>query len=251
MNKLILREAINFVHARTAGCGWGRFWSVTSECQGLHPPPPPLANYCILSWPHVSADRWPNSSQLSASKTLAWERSQYRQSPRRRNSILFVEFTGLIINLFRVLTLSWNVPTFRTNLLHNLQVFLLHSKWDATYSTEINKYITDYTVSHRAATLLICIPTQFESHPGHWLPWRAFFPSYEAPHDTVFSNLSSVKIFPSAPCSQTPSVCVPPLMSRDQVSHPHKTTGIVIILYILIFTFLDSRREDNSLWTEW
>jgi hypothetical protein len=31
------------------------------------------------------------------------------------------------------------------------------------------------------------------------------------------------KIF-SAPCSQTPSVYVPPLMSRDKVSYPYRTT---------------------------
>jgi Na+-translocating ferredoxin:NAD+ oxidoreductase RnfD subunit len=38
---------------------------------------------------------------------------------------------------------------------------------------------------------------------------------------------------------------------RDQVSHPYKTTGRVVVLYILAFTFLDSRREDKRLWTEW
>jgi hypothetical protein len=32
---------------------------------------------------------------------------------------------------------------------------------------------------------------------------------------------------------------------RDKVSHPYKTTGKIIALYILIFTFPDSRREDK------
>jgi hypothetical protein len=69
--------------------------------------------------------------------------------------------------------------------------------------------------------------------------------SYEAPHYAVSANLpslhpSSVHSFSSAPCSQTPSVYVPPLM--DQVSHPYRTTGKIIILYILMFMFLDSKR---------
>jgi hypothetical protein len=34
---------------------------------------------------------------------------------------------------------------------------------------------------------------------------------------------------------------------RYQVSHPYKTTGRIVVLYILAFTFLDSRREDKRL----
>jgi hypothetical protein len=32
---------------------------------------------------------------------------------------------------------------------------------------------------------------------------------------------------------------------RDQVSHPYKATDKIVNLRILIFTFLDSRREDE------
>jgi hypothetical protein len=38
----------------------------------------------------------------------------------------------------------------------------------------------------------------------------------------------------------------------DQVSHPYTIRGkITFYKYILIFTILDSRREDKKFWTEW
>jgi len=38
--------------------------------------------------------------------------------------------------------------------------------------------------------------------------------------------------------------------ASDQVSHPYKTTGKIIFLYTLLFTFLYSKLEDKIILTE-
>jgi hypothetical protein len=38
---------------------------------------------------------------------------------------------------------------------------------------------------------------------------------------------------------------------RDQVSHSYKTTGKIMVSYILIFKFLENRVEGKRPWTEW
>jgi hypothetical protein len=55
----------------------------------------------------------------------------------------------------------------------------------------------------------------------------------------------TLSLFDPNPCSQTPSVYVLPQCQR-QVSHSYRTTGKIIILYILMFMFLDSRQEDKG-----
>jgi hypothetical protein len=50
--------------------------------------------------------------------------------------------------------------------------------------------------------------------------------------DTLFSN--TLSLYSS-------------LTVRDHVSHPHRTTGKIIVLYILTFTFFGSRREEKVL----
>jgi hypothetical protein len=72
---------------------------------------------------------------------------------------------------------------------------------------------------------------QLPPFPRHLIPLRSKYSS-----QNLLSNTLSL-------CS---SVSV-----RDQVSHPYITSGRIMVFYILTFTFLDSRRDDKRLWTEW
>ncbi|PNF16879.1 hypothetical protein B7P43_G06072, partial [Cryptotermes secundus] len=66
----------------------------------------------------------------------------------------------------------------------------------------------------------------------------------------VTSSLFGPNILLNTLFSNTISLCSF-LNARDQVSYPYRTTGKIIVLYILTFMLLDSRREDKSFWTEW
>ena len=54
--------------------------------------------------------------------------------------------------------------------------------------------------------------------------------------NTIFSNTLSFLSFRNV---------------SDQASHPYKTTGKIIVIYILIFKFLESNLEDKRFCTEW
>ena len=69
-------------------------------------------------------------------------------------------------------------------------------------------------------------------------------------HSPVTSSLLGPNILLNTMFSNTLSF----LSSRnvsDQVSHPYKTTGKIIVLNILIFKFLDTNLEDKIFCTEW
>jgi hypothetical protein len=70
-----------------------------------------------------------------------------------------------------------------------------------------------------------------------------------SPTSYYFISLRT-NILLSALFSNTLSLCSS-LNVRDQVLHAYRNIGKIIVLYILIFIFLDSGQEDKKFRTEW
>jgi hypothetical protein len=77
--------------------------------------------------------------------------------------------------------------------------------------------------------------------------------NYEAPPHVVLSSIllvlfppSYVQIFSSVPYTQTRSACFFPYCVKTSLT-PIQTTVKIIVLYILTFTFFDTREEDKRL----
>jgi hypothetical protein len=65
----------------------------------------------------------------------------------------------------------------------------------------------------------------------------------------VTLSLCGLNILLSTLFSNT--VYVPTHDVRNQVSHPYRTTGKIVVLYILILAISNSIGEDWKYWTEW
>jgi hypothetical protein len=106
-----------------------------------------------------------------------------------------------------------------------ISILSTHLRWSSQRSLSL-------WLSHQYPT---CIPSPHSCYmprPSHppWLDhsnytWRKKSTStdYEAPHYAAFSNLPlfhlssvQIRVFSSTPCSQTPSVYVPPLISETK-----------------------------------
>lgn len=65
----------------------------------------------------------------------------------------------------------------------------------------------------------------------------------------LFNLVPNTSIFLSSLPSITLNLCTL-LIMRVQVSHPFQTTDEIVVLHILILILLESKLEDERLWTE-
>ena len=75
----------------------------------------------------------------------------------------------------------------------------------------------------------------------------------EIPHCEIFSaphtHLFLAQMSTSGPCFQIPLTCILPSFLRDDVLQSYSTADNIIVLYILIFKFLERSQEDINVKT--
>ena len=115
---------------------------------------------------------------------------------------------------------------------------------------------------HQVSAPKPCMPLSFPPYALHALPIsvssilsqrRVSGEGYRS----FSSSLCSLLEFPVTSSLLDPNILLNTLSLRsslnvsDQFAHPYKTTDKIIVLYILIFKFLDSKLEDKRFCTEW
>jgi hypothetical protein len=103
-----------------------------------------------------------------------------------------------------------------------------------------------FKVSHQMSACVSLLP--ITGHMLIWSPWHMARPKSWSCFQSPIATPSYAQLFSGALISPKPSAYVLRLLWH-QVSHPYKTS-IIIILHILLFTFPDSKRRDRSVWTE-
>jgi hypothetical protein len=162
---------------------------------------------------------------------------------------------------YRVHTDPLLVPILsQINPVHTTPSYLskIHSNIILPPTSRSSYWSLSFWLSHQNPICIPLLPMCATSHPP-WLDNSNYTRRNVQVMKTLFmqfspasyqSSLFGPAILLSTPFSNTLSLCSSHNV-RDQVSHPYKTIGKIIVFYILIFTFLDSRREDGLFWNEW
>jgi len=156
----------------------------------------------------------------------------------------------------RRLSLSWASPIQSTSHILEIHPTIIHpstprsSQWSPSLRFPHQDPIHPLSSRIRATCPAHLILLDFITRTILGEEYRSFSSSLcNLPHSPVTSSLLGPNILLNTLFSNTLSF----LSSRnvsDEVSHPYKTTGKIIVLYMLIFKFLDSSLEDKRFCTE-